>query len=113
MQGRPNADLCDHPADAWAAYKAAWERGDARAVARCTALGQKPDDANAAWWTRPWEEEEEDLKRMRVATADELGDEVVAAGLNADVHFLFLLPAGGVPCVSAPSPLARFLTPRD
>jgi hypothetical protein len=78
----PEPSTADHPADWRTAYAAAWAAGDAESADECAALGMKPAGAPPDWWLRPWEEEEEDLRQMRTATADELGDEVVADGVD-------------------------------
>ena len=52
-------------------------------MATCEALGQKPMSP-CAWWDRPWVDEEADIARMRCATLDELGDEVVSSNVDSE-----------------------------
>ena len=81
--GAATTSTAAHPANWRAAYSAAWTAGDAESAGVCEALGMKPPGAAPSWWLQPWQDESKDLKHMRTATADELGDEVLADGINA------------------------------
>ena len=82
-QQLPDATRSRHPPDAAAVYTAAFERGhDGLAAAACEELGMKPPGPPPTWWSKPWEQEEADLKNMRSATADELGEEVLTDGVD-------------------------------
>jgi hypothetical protein len=44
----------------------------------------KPSGAAPSWWLRSWEEEARDLRsgEMRTVSADEMGDEILADGVD-------------------------------
>ena len=77
-----DANLSEHPENWRTVYEAAWTSGDEESQAVCDQLGMKPSGPTPSWWQRPWEDEEVDMKEMRTACADELGDEVVTDGLD-------------------------------
>ena len=84
-ESRPPADLSGggHPANWRQAYSEAFQRGGDEARRHATADGMAPK-GSPRWWTHPWEAEEADLGDMRSATADDLGDEVLADGVTAE-----------------------------
>ena len=81
--GAATTSTAAHPANWRAAYSAAWTAGDAESAVVCEAQGMKPPGAAPSWWLQPWQDESKDLKQMRTATADELGDEVLVDGIDA------------------------------